>query len=182
LGINTASYRLTVDIVVLYIIFIFSACQMCGVTSHGVTEREKVARETEAKQLRLGSNRVAVAGTRTLALPRRKRFPPNRDNSDALPSSPLLIKQHSDRQSASHHLSQPCRMAPFAGNLSSSNSRDLHARAILGPKLHDRLPDVKVLIVGAGGIGCELRTSHLLHLKALPSRQAILLGWGRLCS
>jgi hypothetical protein len=42
-------------------------------------------------------------------------------------------------------------------NLSSPKSRDFHARAILGPKLHDRLPDVKVLIVGAGGIGCELR-------------------------
>jgi hypothetical protein len=46
-------------------------------------------------------------------------------------------------------------MAP--SNLSSQKSRGFHSRAILGPKLHDRLPDVKVLIVGAGGIGCELR-------------------------
>jgi hypothetical protein len=46
-------------------------------------------------------------------------------------------------------------MAP--SNLSSPKSRGSHARAILGPKLHDRLPSVKVLIVGAGGIGCELR-------------------------
>lgn len=51
-------------------------------------------------------------------------------------------------------------MAPF-NHLSSSKSRGFHARAILGPKLHDRLPDVKVLIVGAGGIGCELRTPIL---------------------
>jgi hypothetical protein len=46
-------------------------------------------------------------------------------------------------------------MAP--SNLSSPKSRDFHTRAILGPKLHDRLPNVKTLIVGAGGIGCELR-------------------------
>ncbi len=52
-------------------------------------------------------------------------------------------------------------MAPF--KLSSPKSRGFHARAILGPKLHDRLPDVKVLIVGAGGIGCELRMPILLH-------------------
>lgn len=51
-------------------------------------------------------------------------------------------------------------MAPF-NHLSPSKSRGFHARAIFGPKLHDRLPDVKVLIVGAGGIGCELRTSIL---------------------
>ena len=52
-------------------------------------------------------------------------------------------------------------MAPF--NLSSPKSRDFHARAILGPKLHDRLPTVKALVVGAGGIGCELRMRILSH-------------------
>ena len=52
-------------------------------------------------------------------------------------------------------------MAPF--NLSSPKSRNYHARAILGPKLHDRLPNVKALIVGAGGIGCELRMRILLY-------------------
>ena len=34
--------------------------------------------------------------------------------------------------------------------------RTSHATAILGPELSTRLPGVKVLLVGAGGIGCEL--------------------------
>ena len=38
----------------------------------------------------------------------------------------------------------------------SSDGRYAHARAILGPELHDKLPTLKVLLVGAGGIGCEL--------------------------
>ena len=38
----------------------------------------------------------------------------------------------------------------------SSDGRYSHARAILGPDLHDKLPTLKVLLVGAGGIGCEL--------------------------
>jgi ubiquitin-like 1-activating enzyme E1 B len=55
-------------------------------------------------------------------------------------------------------------MAP--SNLSSPKSRDFHARAILGPNVHDRLPNVKALIVGAGGIGCELRMLRPVSLHA----------------
>lgn len=36
-------------------------------------------------------------------------------------------------------------------------SRDVHALAILGQSLYSRLADLRVLIVGSGGIGCELR-------------------------
>jgi ubiquitin-like 1-activating enzyme E1 B len=75
-------------------------------------------------------------------------------------------------------------------NLSSPKSRDFHARAILGPKLHDRLPGVKALIVGAGGIGCELRMlcpvpafifpddRRLLVLFAV--KNAVLAGFGHI--
>lgn len=63
-------------------------------------------------------------------------------------------------------------MAP--SNLTSPKSRDLHARAILGSKLHDCLPNVKALIVGAGGIGCELRM--LCPVPAsIPSDDRLLL-------
>jgi hypothetical protein len=64
-------------------------------------------------------------------------------------------------------------MSPF--NLSSSKTRDFHARAILGPKLHDRLPNVKVLLVGAGGIGCELR------MRVLCPSECIFLTTGDRC-
>jgi ubiquitin-like 1-activating enzyme E1 B len=59
-------------------------------------------------------------------------------------------------------------------NLSSPKSRDLHARAILGPKLHDRLPNVKALIVGAGGIGCELRMLCPVSACIFPDDRQLL--------
>jgi len=34
--------------------------------------------------------------------------------------------------------------------------RSAHAMAVLGPELHANLPNTRVLLVGAGGIGCEL--------------------------
>ena len=41
--------------------------------------------------------------------------------------------------------------------MSSAKDRSTHARAILGPELYARLANTNVLLVGAGGIGCELR-------------------------
>lgn len=42
-------------------------------------------------------------------------------------------------------------------------ARGTHAAAILGPELYSRLPNTRVLLVGAGGIGCELRESPPSH-------------------
>ncbi|KAI0674079.1 hypothetical protein C8Q78DRAFT_1012729 [Trametes maxima] len=42
------------------------------------------------------------------------------------------------------------------------SGRAIHARAILGQELYGRLPNTKVLLVGAGGIGCELLKNIVL--------------------
>ncbi|KAJ3758524.1 hypothetical protein EV360DRAFT_43688 [Lentinula raphanica] len=46
--------------------------------------------------------------------------------------------------------------------MSTAPGRTKHAEAILGPKLHSRLSQTKVLVVGAGGIGCELLKTIVL--------------------
>lgn len=43
--------------------------------------------------------------------------------------------------------------------------RYAHAEAVLGSELVSRLADTKVLLVGAGGIGCELRQSYFFFTK-----------------
>ncbi|KZT71220.1 hypothetical protein DAEQUDRAFT_688223 [Daedalea quercina L-15889] len=44
----------------------------------------------------------------------------------------------------------------------SADGRSRHAKAILGPELYARLSETKVLLVGAGGIGCELLKNIVL--------------------
>ncbi|GLB41204.1 putative ubiquitin-activating enzyme active site [Lyophyllum shimeji] len=46
--------------------------------------------------------------------------------------------------------------------MSTAKARSAHARAILGPELFDQLSKIKVLLVGAGGIGCELLKNIVL--------------------
>lgn len=51
--------------------------------------------------------------------------------------------------------------------MSTARRRTTHAEAILGPELYKRLADTKVLLVGAGGIGCELCESNAIHLALM---------------
>jgi len=46
------------------------------------------------------------------------------------------------------------------------SGRYTHAKAILGPEMCARLAKTRVLLVGAGGIGCELRELSNLTLFA----------------
>jgi len=43
--------------------------------------------------------------------------------------------------------------------MSTAQGRGTHAKAILGPELYSKLAETRVLLVGAGGIGCELCAS-----------------------
>ncbi|KAI0070738.1 hypothetical protein K474DRAFT_1669734 [Panus rudis PR-1116 ss-1] len=44
----------------------------------------------------------------------------------------------------------------------ATSRRNFHAEAVLGPELSARLPQTRVLLVGAGGIGCELLKNVVL--------------------
>ena len=70
-----------------------------------------------------------------------------------------------------HHVivKHPILLLRTVTHLSTAMTRDKHALAILGPTLHSRLPNLNVLIVGSGGIGCELRAWLLQYpLVLLP--------------
>jgi hypothetical protein len=59
----------------------------------------------------------------------------------------------------SHLLDLVTTVTNFASSpvvMSVAPRRTAHAETILGPDLHQKLADTKVLLVGAGGIGCEL--------------------------
>ena len=71
------------------------------------------------------------------------------------------------------------------------SGRSAHATAILGPELAARLPKVKVLLVGAGGIGCELceytlviysfeRLIWLIIWYLTTVKNIVLTGFGRI--
>ncbi|KAF9531343.1 hypothetical protein CPB83DRAFT_848881 [Crepidotus variabilis] len=46
--------------------------------------------------------------------------------------------------------------------MSTAKARSAHAKAVLGTELHDQLSNTNVLLVGAGGIGCELLKNIVL--------------------
>jgi tRNA A37 threonylcarbamoyladenosine dehydratase len=56
--------------------------------------------------------------------------------------------------------------------MSVAKGRISHAKAILGPELHFQLANTSVLLVGAGGIGCELR--RLARLERRVDKLTIL--------
>jgi len=60
--------------------------------------------------------------------------------------------------------------------MSTAKARNAHAKAVLGTELHSRLANTSVLLVGAGGIGCELRAvltfkAELYATKTLFSKE-----------
>ena len=44
-------------------------------------------------------------------------------------------------------------------------SRLGHSQALLGPELYKKIRETPVLVVGAGGIGCELCRLDLMSLR-----------------
>ncbi|KAH0826390.1 hypothetical protein J3R83DRAFT_5358 [Lanmaoa asiatica] len=64
--------------------------------------------------------------------------------------------------------------------------RYTHAEAILGSEFVSRLADTNVLLVGAGGIGCELRQScfsprpHLSEISPHAVKNIVLTGFGHI--
>lgn len=59
--------------------------------------------------------------------------------------------------------------------MSTAKARTAHAKAILGSELHSRLANTSVLLVGAGGIGCELRAFLTFHANFIYLRKYYIL-------
>ena len=70
--------------------------------------------------------------------------------------------------------------------MSTAKHRSTHARAILGPELYAQLANTNVLLVGAGGIGCELRKwpkvleGFLLMPWVLSVKTVVMTGFGKI--
>ena len=76
--------------------------------------------------------------------------------------------------------------------MSTAKARTAHAKAILGPELFSQLADTSVLLVGAGGIGCELcalsatDTQIVVFMSFLPVltyesvKNVVLTGFGKI--
>jgi ubiquitin-like 1-activating enzyme E1 B len=70
--------------------------------------------------------------------------------------------------------------------MSTAKHRSAHARAILGPELYAQLANTNVLLVGAGGIGCELRKwpevleDFFTHVSVLSVKTVVMTGFGKI--
>ena len=71
--------------------------------------------------------------------------------------------------------------------MSTAKHRSAHARAILGPELYSQLGNTNVLLVGAGGIGCELRKwprqstrGIFTHVSVLSVKTVVMTGFGKI--
>lgn len=52
--------------------------------------------------------------------------------------------------------------------------RSTYTEALLGPEVYRKVRETKVLVVGAGGIGCELRGSALASRLSLAWSATLL--------
>ena len=74
----------------------------------------------------------------------------------------------------------------FLKRMPIEKHRSTHARAILGPELYAQLANTNVLLVGAGGIGCELRKwsevleDFFLMSRLLSVKTVAMTGFGKI--
>ena len=106
----------------------------------------------------------------------------------ALPNTSGIVLRGSYRQYTNHFalpIIHPKVRQKYSQTMSGPSKttytgRTAHAEAILGRELCARLPQTKVLLVGAGGIGCELRESSLFIVVVVFLFFSLVLG--NLCS